>query len=355
LKKESMPNIEENDLRFFRSTANELNNLLTELSGYMEVMDSILRKSGGDQRLIPMMNDTVDRATNLTLAIQRHVYSKEGREAALEYAVDTNPPPARPSASSPAEPPSAAGPVEKETGPSAQSSPAGESPRPRKILGLDVPSRAEENARHNPVDITSGHDESSPEPHREARPGDSGESQAASSDVKETGPSRPSADPARSRDRESGSATHAPPTFELNTGNSMGSSRNIDSALMGKQETILVVDDEKNILLLVEMMLRSANYRMLKAADGEEALAIFADQADEIDLVILDFSMQGMDGQELFERMIELKPDACILVSSGYAEAGALKEMMAKGLRGYIPKPYSRDRLLYQIKSVLEG
>ncbi len=315
--------LDSEDLKFLKKTANEINGLLTEMSGYLNVLQNVVRESGEEARLMPMMTDTLTRASDLAESIQQHIYRKEGHTEALDFLKTdeaTTPLPASKSGSENSKTPAKkAGPVRiqpvKNTGNSSSPQTTAASTAPEDTQetppSTSTPDAAEKTSVRNFGILDSEREEPDTAPEKEN-----------------------------------------PRKFEA-TGHKMPSSRNIDSCLVGNQETILVVDDEKNILLLVEMMLRSANYKMLKAHDGEEALAIFADRAEEIDLVILDFSMNGMDGQELFERMRELKPEARILVSSGYAEADALKEMLAKGLKGYIPKPYSRDRLLFQIKTAI--
>lgn len=312
----------DSDLKFIKEAANQLNGLLTELSGFTSVMEQLLRSSSEGKELMPMMVGTLERASQLTQKLQTFIYEKEGHgEAARIISQEIMSGRTTPAF------PSRPGPARIPLGPMRQVLPAGPP-------ALDSASYAKE---------TPAFDQS---PALEQAPalggGSADDAEASSSSTGRVSAEEPGKAPALASAISTGET--APK-----------SSRSVDPGLMGNNEYIMVVDDEKNILMLVEMMLKSANYRLLKASSGEEALVLFDEHADEIALTILDFTMEGMNGRDVFLRIIEKQPEARVLMSSGYAEASALKEMLAKGLRGYIPKPYSRDRLLFQVKSVLSS
>jgi CheY-like chemotaxis protein len=120
-------------------------------------------------------------------------------------------------------------------------------------------------------------------------------------------------------------------------------------------ELILIVDDENFVTLLAQRVLTDAGYRVVCAKDGFEALDIYKKIGNQIDLIILDFTMPIMDGSEVFNELRMLNPRAPVVLSSGFSEQDKLKWMLAKGLRGFIPKPYSQQKLLLQVRSTLDS
>ena len=123
----------------------------------------------------------------------------------------------------------------------------------------------------------------------------------------------------------------------------------------GRRELILVVDDEEFVTLLAKEVLTDEGYRVVTARDGMEALKIYKKLKDQISLVILDFTMPIMDGSDVFDEMREINPKVCVVLSSGFTEQEKLKSMLANGLRGFIPKPYSHQKLLAQVRSTLDA
>jgi len=90
--------------------------------------------------------------------------------------------------------------------------------------------------------------------------------------------------------------------------------------LPGGEETILLVEDEEAVRNLVSEILSRLGYRVLVAADGIAALALSQRCREPIHLLLTDVIMPGMDGRELAERMMVLRPDTRILFMSGYAD-----------------------------------
>ncbi|MDP9003394.1 MAG: response regulator [Verrucomicrobiota bacterium] len=123
----------------------------------------------------------------------------------------------------------------------------------------------------------------------------------------------------------------------------------------GKRELILLVDDEIEISELASAMLIDEGYQVILARDGFEALRIYQQISKQIGLVILDFFLPVMDGDAVFDELRALNPDVAVVLSSGFAEQGKLGNMLAQGLRGFIPKPYTREKLLAQVRSTLDA
>jgi CheY-like chemotaxis protein len=123
----------------------------------------------------------------------------------------------------------------------------------------------------------------------------------------------------------------------------------------GNRELILLVEDETEIAELASAMLTEEGYKVILARDGFEALRIYQQISKEIGLVILDFFLPVMDGDAVFDELKALNPDVAVVLSSGFAEQGKLGNMLAQGLRGFIPKPYTREKLLEQVRSTLDS
>lgn len=123
----------------------------------------------------------------------------------------------------------------------------------------------------------------------------------------------------------------------------------------GARELILIVEDEVDIGDLAAQMLVAEGYRVITARDGFEALRIYQQVSAQIGLVILDFFLPIMDGDAVFDELRMLNPNAAVVLSSGFKEQGKLSSMLAQGLRGFIPKPYSRAKLLEQVRSTLDS
>ena len=123
----------------------------------------------------------------------------------------------------------------------------------------------------------------------------------------------------------------------------------------GERELILLVDDETEISELASTMLTDEGYRVILARDGFEALKIYQQVGKQIALVILDFFLPVMDGDAVFDELRELNPEVVVVLSSGFAEQSKLGNMLAQGLKGFIPKPYTAEKLLEQVRSTIDA
>lgn len=123
----------------------------------------------------------------------------------------------------------------------------------------------------------------------------------------------------------------------------------------GPGECILIVDDEPEIADLASEMLADEGYKVIIARDGFEALKVYRKMGQEIGLIILDFFLPVMDGDAVFEELKAVNPSVRVVLSSGFAEQNKIGAMLAQGLRGFIPKPYTREKLLAQVRTTLEA
>ena len=122
----------------------------------------------------------------------------------------------------------------------------------------------------------------------------------------------------------------------------------------GRRELVMIVDDEDLVTMLAQRVLTDEGYRIVTAKDGFQAIEIYRKLKDQIALIILDFTMPIMDGSDVFAELLLINPKAPVVLSSGFAEQERLRSMLASGLRGFIPKPYTQQKLLTQIRSVLD-
>jgi hypothetical protein len=121
----------------------------------------------------------------------------------------------------------------------------------------------------------------------------------------------------------------------------------------GHNELILIVDDEAGIREMLKTLLESCGYRTLVAADGAEALKIFASQGDEIHLVITDMMMPVIDGAVTIRALQKMKPSIPIITSSGQVNAEKNEDYRKLGVKQILPKPYNMDTLLQTVACVL--
>jgi CheY-like chemotaxis protein len=124
---------------------------------------------------------------------------------------------------------------------------------------------------------------------------------------------------------------------------------------LGNRELILLVDDETEIAELASEMLAEEGYKVVLAKDGIEALKIYQRIGPHIGLVVLDFFLPIMEGDAVFDELRALNPKVDVVLSSGFAEQSKIGAMLAQGLRGFIPKPYTREKLLEQVRSTLDA
>ena len=119
-------------------------------------------------------------------------------------------------------------------------------------------------------------------------------------------------------------------------------------------ETILLVDDEKNILDVTQDMLGHFGYTSIAAESGERALEIFRIEKERIDLVILDLSMPGMGGDRCLEELLKIDPEIKIIITSGHPSHRKEREMLKSGAISFISKPFSLTDILKEVREVLE-
>jgi CheY-like chemotaxis protein len=119
--------------------------------------------------------------------------------------------------------------------------------------------------------------------------------------------------------------------------------------------TVLVIDDEKGVRRTLRMLLSTWGFEVLEAADGREGVDVFAANADRVALVVLDMTMPSLGGEEVFREIRKLRADVPVLLSSGYNEVEATRRFTAKGLAGFLQKPYSAAELAAKVQAAIKS
>jgi PAS domain S-box-containing protein len=117
--------------------------------------------------------------------------------------------------------------------------------------------------------------------------------------------------------------------------------------------TVLVADDDETVRNVTRRILERSGYSVLLAVDGREAVALYAANGHQIDIVLLDMTMPRMNGEETFQALREIDPHVRVLLTSGYTEQDATERFAGKGLVGFIQKPYRPAELTERIEAAL--
>jgi PAS domain S-box-containing protein len=114
----------------------------------------------------------------------------------------------------------------------------------------------------------------------------------------------------------------------------------------GRGELILLVDDESDIREVTSATLEKYGYRVLSAGDGREAVNLYRQRGNEIKLVITDMVMPEMDGQATIRAINAIAPDALFIATSGEGAMRKIIDQQGLGVRAFLPKPYTAEKLL---------
>jgi two-component system cell cycle sensor histidine kinase/response regulator CckA len=101
--------------------------------------------------------------------------------------------------------------------------------------------------------------------------------------------------------------------------------------------------------------LERLGYTVFEAEDGRAALELFQRRRDEIDLVILDLLMPVMDGEETFGALQDLDSELPVLLASGFSRQSAAAELISRGARGFVQKPFDIGQLSEGVTRAMEG
>ncbi len=127
-----------------------------------------------------------------------------------------------------------------------------------------------------------------------------------------------------------------------------------DRKTENKQPVILFADDDKICLDVSVQMLQKLGYTVLEAKDGHEAIEVYKNNQDRIDLVILDMRMPH-DGGYTFEQLKKINSDIKIILISGYTKDYGISELEKQGCVGFLQKPFDAKALSQKIMDALNN
>ncbi len=113
--------------------------------------------------------------------------------------------------------------------------------------------------------------------------------------------------------------------------------------------TILVVDDEANVLQVTQRMLEASGHKVLTAVDGKECVALYEERAQSIDIVLLDLTMPRRGREEAFDEIRRIRPDVKAILMSGYNQLEAGERLHRRGFTAFLKKPFTLDELSSQL------
>ena len=138
------------------------------------------------------------------------------------------------------------------------------------------------------------------------------------------------------------------------SGKKLTEERELSCEVLKCTETILFVDDEDMISEFAKTILRELGYKVLLARNGKEAIEVYRNNKDQIDVVILDMIMPEMGGDKAYDIMKEVNPDIKVLLSSGYSVEGDAAKILERGCDGFIQKPFNMKQLSKSIREILD-
>ncbi len=120
-------------------------------------------------------------------------------------------------------------------------------------------------------------------------------------------------------------------------------------------ERILLVDDDEQIIRIMRQILESLGYHVTARTSSLEALALFQNKSEEIDLVITDMTMPNMRGDQLARRLLAIRPDLPVIICTGFSEQINEQKAKAMGIGGFVMKPMVKSEIAMAIRKVLDN
>ena len=128
----------------------------------------------------------------------------------------------------------------------------------------------------------------------------------------------------------------------------------MDKIIIKGREAILLIDDEPSVIDVCQDILISLGYKIFAAGSGHDAIDIYKLHKDEIDLVILDMIMPGLNGGETFNQLKSINPQAKVILSTGYSGSEQAQAILERGCSGLIQKPFRIEDISQKIREVLD-
>lgn len=120
-------------------------------------------------------------------------------------------------------------------------------------------------------------------------------------------------------------------------------------------QLILVIDDEEPVRDAVTDIMEMHNIDVITAVNGQEGISLFIQRKDDIQLVLLDMSMPGLNGVDTLAKLRQIDPEVSIILSSGYSQQQIANEVTVGNHTGFLPKPYDVNMLVNKVWQYLPG
>ena len=120
-------------------------------------------------------------------------------------------------------------------------------------------------------------------------------------------------------------------------------------------ESILLIDDEEQIIAMEQQMLEHLGYKVTTSTDSKKALDVFAQHPDNFDLVITDMTMPHMTGDRLAQKLIDIKPELPVILCTGFNESITEEKALSMGIQKFVMKPVVKNDLASTIRAVLDN
>jgi CheY-like chemotaxis protein len=121
----------------------------------------------------------------------------------------------------------------------------------------------------------------------------------------------------------------------------------------GNGELVLIVDDDAPMRKLTQQALETFGYRVVQAANGEDAAAIYTERQEEIAIVLMDMMMPVLDGPATIQILASMNPEVRIIATSGFPETQEVARTISPTVKSFLPKPYNAEALLNVMASAL--
>jgi PAS domain S-box-containing protein len=132
-----------------------------------------------------------------------------------------------------------------------------------------------------------------------------------------------------------------------------GATTTSDVETRGKGRTVMLVDDEASIIQITAAVLEAAGYRVIPARDGAAAISLYSQHRNEVSAILLDMMMPGLDGLQTLDELRRIDLNVPVIACSGLRTKQREAEVLERGARMFIPKPYTEAQILQALDDVL--
>jgi DNA-binding NtrC family response regulator len=120
-------------------------------------------------------------------------------------------------------------------------------------------------------------------------------------------------------------------------------------------KTVLLVDDEEIVIGVGEQMLKKLGFSVLTAKNAKEALDVYKNNQNHIDFVVLDMILPDMEAADTYIELQSINPAIKVLLSSGYGAGRQTSDLISRGCRGFIQKPFNMQSLSEKIEEIINS